>query len=117
MKSDISTFVLPAAAAASQRPLLTTQPNGNQLGFRFKTAHVFLLLGLIAPLHSFAASSEAPYCIAVNGGYVGPATGTTFVARNFSQRGGGQMHTVDGLHQDPGRRHLNDQRYQLPFQR
>ena len=85
MKSEISTFVLPAAAAASQRPMLTTQPNGNQLGFRFKTAHVFLLLGLIAPLHSFAASSEAPYCIAVNGGYVGPATGTTFVARNFSQ--------------------------------
>jgi hypothetical protein len=85
VKSVISTFVLPAAAAASQRPIFTTQPNSNQLRFRFKTAQVFLLLGLIAPLHSFAASSEAPYCIAVNGGFVGPATGTTFVARNYSQ--------------------------------
>jgi hypothetical protein len=83
MKSDISTFVLPAAAA-SQRPMLTTQANSNQLRFRFKTPHLLLLLGLIAPLQSFA-SSEAPYCIAVNGGFVGPATGTTFVARNFSQ--------------------------------
>src|SRR5271163_4049085 len=84
MKSDISTFVT-AAAAASQRPMITTQPNSNQLRFRFKTPHLLLLLGLIAPLQSFAASSEAPYCIAVNGGYVGPATGTTFVARNYSQ--------------------------------
>ena len=104
MKSEISTFVLPAAAAASQRPMLTTQPNGNQLGFRFKTAHVFLLLGLIAPLHSFAASSEAPYCIAVNGGYLGPATGTTFVARNYSQPAEGKCtpwtgytKTLDGV--------------------
>ena len=85
MKSNNSTFVLPAAAAASQRSMITTKPNSNQLRFRFKTPCVFLLLGLIAPLHSFAASSEAPYCIAVNGGFVGPATGTTFVARNFSQ--------------------------------
>jgi hypothetical protein len=84
VKSDISTFVLPAAAAASQRPMLTIQPNSNQLRFRFKTPHLLLLLGLIAPLQSFA-SSEAPYCIAVNGGFVGPATGTTFVARNYSQ--------------------------------
>jgi hypothetical protein len=64
--------------------LITTEPNSSQPGFRFKTAHLFLLLGLIAPLQSFA-SSEAPYCIAVNGGFVGPATGTTFVARNYSQ--------------------------------
>jgi hypothetical protein len=84
MKSDISTFVLPAGAAASKRPMVTTEPNSSQPGFRFKTAHLFLLLGLIAPLQSFA-SSEAPYCIAVNGGFVGPATGTTFVARNYSQ--------------------------------
>ena len=64
--------------------MITTKPNSNQLRFRFKTPSVFLLLGLIAPLQSFA-SSEAPYCIAVNGGFVGPATGTTFVARNYSQ--------------------------------
>jgi len=84
MKSDIRTFALSAVAAASQRPLITTEPNSSQPGCRFKTAHLFLLLGLIAPLQSFA-SSEAPYCIAVNGGFVGPATGTTFVARNYSQ--------------------------------
>ena len=101
MKSDISTFVLPAAAAASQRPMLTTQTNSNQLRFRFKTPHLFLLLGLIAPLHSFAAE---PYCIAVNGGFVGPATGTTFVARNYSQPAEGKCtpwtgytKTLDGV--------------------
>jgi hypothetical protein len=82
MKSIISTFVLPAAAAASQRPMLTTEPNRNQLRYRFKTAYLLLLLGLIAPLHSFAA--EQPYCIAVNGGFGAPAFGQTFVARNFS---------------------------------
>ena len=37
----------------------------------------------LSAVHGFAA--EAPYCIAVNGGFVGPATGTTFVARNYSQ--------------------------------
>ena len=36
---------------------------------------------LLAPIHSFAA--EAPYCIAVNGGF-GTLGGTTFVARNFT---------------------------------
>jgi hypothetical protein len=36
---------------------------------------------LLAPIHSFAA--EAPYCIAVNGGF-GNSGGTTFVARNFT---------------------------------
>jgi len=72
--------------------------------FRFKTPHLLLLLGLIAPLQSFAASSEAPYCIAVNGGYVGPATGTTFVARNYSQPAEGKCtpwtgytKTLDGV--------------------
>jgi hypothetical protein len=81
MKSEIRTFVLPAAAAASKPPMVTTQPNRNQLRFRFKTPHLLLLLGLIAPLHSFA---EAPYCIAANGGFGNPAFGTTFVARGFS---------------------------------
>ena len=36
---------------------------------------------LLAPVYSFAG--EAPYCIAVNGGF-GTSGGTTFVARNFS---------------------------------
>ena len=79
MKSDIRTFALSAVGAASQRPVVTTEPNSNQPGFRFKTAHLFLLLGLIAPLQSFAAD---PYCIAVNGGFGNG--GTTFVARSFS---------------------------------
>ena len=47
--------------------------------FRFKTAHLFLLLGLIAPVPSFAAEH---YCIAVGGGFGNG--GSTFVARNFS---------------------------------
>jgi hypothetical protein len=38
-------------------------------------------LAMMAPLQSFAAS-EAPYCIAVNGGFGNG--GTTFVARNFT---------------------------------
>ena len=103
MKSDIRTFALSAGAAASQRSVVTTEPNSNQPGFRFKTAHLFLLLGLTAPLQSFA-SSEAPYCIAVNGGFVGPATGTTFVARNYSQPAEGKCtpwtgytKTLDGV--------------------
>jgi hypothetical protein len=42
-----------------------------------------VLLALLTPVHSFAATStEAPYCIAVNGGFGGG--GSTFVARNFS---------------------------------
>ena len=81
MKSNIRTFVLPAVAAASKRPMVTTEPNRNQLRIRFKTGHLFLLLGLIAPLHSFA---ETPYCIAANGGFGNPAYGTTFVARGFT---------------------------------
>jgi hypothetical protein len=85
MKSDIRTFVLPTLAAASKWPMVTTEPKRNQLWFRFKTPHLFVLLGLIAPLQSFAAAAaEAPYCIAVNGGFGAPAFGTTFVARNFS---------------------------------
>jgi hypothetical protein len=53
--------------------------------FNIKTLHLFLLLALIAPVHSFA---EEPYCIAVGGG-LGDG-GTTFVARNFSMPGEGR---------------------------
>ena len=59
MKSDISTFVLPAAAAASQRPMVTTEPRRNQLMFRVKTAHLLLLLGLVAPASSFASDRKS----------------------------------------------------------
>jgi hypothetical protein len=65
--------------------MVTTEPNTNQLMSRLKTAHLFLLLGLMAPMHSFAAE---PYCIAVGGGFGNG--GTTFVARNFSLPGEGK---------------------------
>jgi hypothetical protein len=51
--------------------------------FRFKAAYLLGLIGLVAPMQSFAAApAEAPYCIAVGGGFGNG--GTTFVARNFS---------------------------------
>jgi hypothetical protein len=45
--------------------------------FRFKTPLLFLLLGLIAPVYSYAAN----YCIAVNGGF--GSGGTSFMGINF----------------------------------
>ena len=82
MKSDIRTFVHSAVAAASKRPVVTAEPNRNQM-FRFKATPLLLLLGLVAPMQSFAAApAEAPYCIAVSGGFGNG--GSTFVARNFS---------------------------------
>ncbi|HXP11012.1 MAG TPA: hypothetical protein VN828_21085 [Acidobacteriaceae bacterium] len=82
MKSDIRTFVHSAVAAASNRPAATTEPNRN-LMLRFKAAYLLVLMGLVAPMQSFAAApGPAPYCIAVGGGFGNG--GSTFVARNFS---------------------------------
>src|ERR1700723_2534749 len=82
MKSDIRTFAHSAVAAASKRPAATTEPNRNQM-FRFKAAYLLVLMGLVAPMQSFAAApGPAPYCIAVGGGFGNG--GSTFVARNFS---------------------------------
>jgi hypothetical protein len=53
--------------------------------FNIRAHHLFLLLGLIAPIRTFAAE---PYCIAVAGGF--GDHGTTFVARNFSLPGDGK---------------------------
>ena len=53
MESDIRTLVF-AAAAASKRSMVTTEPRRNQLISRLKTAHLLLLLGLVAPASSFA---------------------------------------------------------------
>src|SRR5271156_4877355 len=47
--------------------------------FRFKTPHLFLLLGLIAPANSFA---EAHYCIESDGGF--GHGGTTFIGLGFA---------------------------------
>jgi hypothetical protein len=46
--------------------------------FRFKRPHLLLLLGLIAPVYSYAAD----YCIAVSGGFGGG--GTSFIATDFA---------------------------------
>lgn len=46
--------------------------------FRFKTPHLFLLLGLIAPVYSYAAH----YCIAAGGGFGGG--GTSFIGIGFA---------------------------------
>jgi hypothetical protein len=52
--------------------------------FRFKTPQLFLLLGLIAPVYSYAAN----YCIAVSGGFGGG--GTSFMGINFALPDGGK---------------------------
>jgi hypothetical protein len=57
----------------------------------FKVPYLFLLLGLMAPVHGFAAE---PYCIAVGGGF--GSGGTTFVARNFSLPGDGKCSPWSG---------------------
>jgi hypothetical protein len=44
-----------------------------------------VLLALVTPFRSFAAATpEAPYCIAVSGGFGSSSGGSTFVARNFA---------------------------------
>jgi hypothetical protein len=80
MKSMVRNFALSLAAAAKRR-MVAIDPTGTQRTFRFKKGHLLLAVGLLAPLQSFAAT-EAPYCIAVNGGW--PNGGATFVARNFT---------------------------------
>ncbi len=52
--------------------------------FRLKTPHLFLLLGLIAPVPSFAAN----YCIETEGGF--GHGGTTFIAPSFALPGEGK---------------------------
>ena len=60
--------------------------------FRFKKAPLFLLLGLIAPMPSFASG---PYCIAVNGGF--GDGGTTFVGSGFAVPGEGKCTPWSGF--------------------
>jgi hypothetical protein len=91
MKSNIRSFVLAAGAAASKRPMVTTEPTRNQL-FRLKTAHVFLLLGLVAPASSFASDH---YCIAVNGGF--GDGGTTYIGSGFAVPGEGKCSPWSGF--------------------
>jgi hypothetical protein len=83
MKSDMHTFVLSAVAAASKRPMVTTELNRNKM-FRFKAAHLFLLLRLVGPMRSFASEL---YCPSMNGGF--GTGGTTFVGSGFAAPGPG----------------------------
>jgi hypothetical protein len=46
--------------------------------FRFKSTHLVILLGLMAPIYSSAAN----YCIAVNGGF--GSGGTSFIGKGFA---------------------------------
>jgi hypothetical protein len=57
MKFGIRTFILPALAASFKRSMHTTEPNRNQLRFRFKTPHLFLLLGLKLVLSFYTAQA------------------------------------------------------------
>lgn len=57
MKADIRTFVLPALAAASKRLMVTIEPLRKQLRFRFKTPHLFLLLGLKVVLSLYTSQA------------------------------------------------------------
>jgi hypothetical protein len=60
--------------------------------FRFKTSHLFLLLGLIAPVSSFASEH---YCIAVDGGF--GHGGTTFIGIGFAVPGEGKCTPWSGF--------------------
>ena len=46
--------------------------------FRFKTSHLLLMVGLIAPIPSYAAN----FCIKVNGGF--GSGGSSFVGKGFA---------------------------------
>jgi hypothetical protein len=85
MKSSVSTFVLPTGVAASQRAIAAAPTNQTQRRVCFKKSYLAMLLVLTAPFRSYATStpSEAPYCIAVGGGFGNG--GSTFVARNYTQ--------------------------------
>src|ERR1700722_12725603 len=91
MESNIRALVV-AAAAASKRSMVTTEPRRNQLMSRLKTAHLLLLLGLVAPASSFASDH---YCVAVNGGF--GDGGTTFIGIGFAVPGEGKCSPWSGF--------------------
>ena len=97
MKSDTRTFVLSAAATASKRPTVTTELNRNKL-FRFKAAHLFLLLRLVGPMRSFASEL---YCPSVSGFGTG---GTTFVGSGSAAPEQGKYSPWSGLTKTASRR-------------
>jgi hypothetical protein len=60
--------------------------------FTIKKSHLFLLLGLIAPVNSFASEH---YCIAVDGGF--GHGGTTFIGSGFAVPGEGNCTPWSGF--------------------
>jgi len=60
--------------------------------FRFKTSHLVLLLGLIAPIYSSAAAN---FCIAVSGGF--GTGGTSFVGPGFAVPAAGKCKPWSGF--------------------
>jgi hypothetical protein len=60
--------------------------------FRFKRSHLALLLGLLAPVSSFAASN---YCIAVGGGF--GSGGSTFIGSGFAVPAAGSCAAWSGF--------------------
>jgi hypothetical protein len=67
-------------------PLHGTQKENVMKFNSIAQSSIAVLLALVAPVRSFATTpSEAPYCIAVNGGFGNTGySGSTFVARNFA---------------------------------
>jgi hypothetical protein len=59
---------------------------------RFKTHHLLLLVGLIAPIYSSAAVN---YCISVNGGF--GSGGTSFIAPAFTVPASGKCKPWSGF--------------------
>ena len=69
---------------------------------------------LLAPIHSFAAGGALLHR---GERRLWHEWWHDFRRAQLYSAGCEQMHTVVGLHQDRCHRHLNDRRYQLPFQR
>ena len=98
MKSDTRTFVLCAAATASKRATVTTQLNRNKL-FRFKAAHLFLLLRLVGPMRSFASDLYCPWLNSDFG-----TGGATFVGSGSTAPEQGRYAPWSGLTKTASRR-------------
>jgi hypothetical protein len=97
LQFDVPTSVLSTSGAASKQPSALTELKRNQPRFRFKKSHLLVLLGLMAPLPSFASG---PYCIAVDGGF--GDGGTTFIAPTFAIPADGKCSPWSGFTKTAG---------------
>jgi hypothetical protein len=92
MKSEFRTFFFPAVSAVSKRPVVTTEPKRNQRVSRSRKAQLLVLLGLMAPMSSFASN---PFCIAVDGGFGNG--GATFIGSGFALPADGKCSPWSGF--------------------